>query len=340
MPIPEPSGEVWSQVVARLGEISWPGGDEDRLDRLSEQWSAAGGEIDRLAAESGRTNRDVRTWWRDPAGDTLAGKLEEGRADAQHAGQTAITLADQVTSMADVLRTIKQTVTGYVQLGQTMWDNTVMLLPPHREQYRAAIVDATTERVREANQNALDPTAPGDVATKSPYNQLTDAFAAEMKRNAASGPAALIRAALDGSVAGAFLPPLAAGAGITAGALWAAMVRTGGPWDHKTRVRELQGGTFTPLPGTPGKVSYEIWSNIHYGYVGRDIGFPAAVLHAGANGADLLEHGQVDRGDQAAVQIGIELRNKYGPGELRPEHIDEAIRAHYQELKDTGKIVE
>lgn len=122
---------------------------------------------------------------------------------------------------------------------------------------------------------------------------------------------------------------------------WFLKVRTNGEWDHKQRILDLQDRAhFTEIPGTTAELSYEAWSNIHYGYVGNDVNFSSFVLHAGANIADQVSHGEVDPGDQAAIQIGINFREKYGPEELRPEHLHQAILENYEELRDAGKIRE
>src|SRR3546814_5028450 len=56
---------------------------------------------------------------------------------------------------------------------------------------------------------------------------------------------------------------------------------------------------YTPIPGVPWEVRYDVWSNIHYGYVGTEIGMDDWVLRAGANGADLLEHHDIDHSDRS-----------------------------------------
>lgn len=124
-------------------------------------------------------------------------------------------------------------------------------------------------------------------------------------------------------------------------ATWAALVRPNGVWDHKQRILDRTAGDnkFTPLPGGNGNIRYDAWSNIHYGYVGVQAGFSPAELRGGADLADVFgSNGKPDPGDDVAVRIGIELRQQYGPGELRPEYIDQAIERHRAELEQTGMI--
>lgn len=123
-------------------------------------------------------------------------------------------------------------------------------------------------------------------------------------------------------------------------ALWASMVRPGGPWDHKERVLRMTEGdnTFTPLPDHLGRIRYDFWSNLHYGYVGIEAGFTATELRLGGNAADVLTRDRTDPGDDLAVRMGIELRERYASGELQPHHIEQAIRRHRAELEETGML--
>jgi RHS repeat-associated protein len=125
--------------------------------------------------------------------------------------------------------------------------------------------------------------------------------------------------------------------------LWAGMVAPEAEWDHKRTIidamkMEARGDNFTPIPGTTGKIAADVWSNIHFGYVGIEAGFDAGTLHWGADMADLVTQDKFDEGDRVAIQIGIDLRAKYSPSELRPEHIHQEIMARYEDLKTKGRI--
>lgn len=63
---------------------------------------------------------------------------------------------------------------------------------------------------------------------------------------------------------------------------------------------------WTRIPGTGRKemIRYDIWSNIHYGYVGRSHGIPAGLL--------LAAQRNNDPGDDLSVEIGIRLWRKEG----------------------------
>lgn len=147
--------------------------------------------------------------------------------------------------------------------------------------------------------------------------------------------------------------------------LWYDQVAADQPWDHKPKIRELYGmserpmysydgdrDSWSPMPvgpsdRPPGMISYQVWSNIHYGYVGKEAGFSETWLKLGANLADVHSVGDavtvagfrpVDPGDEVAIGIGLELRREYSPEQLRPEHINAAIMRHYGDLVKYGKI--
>ncbi|KTC13427.1 hypothetical protein AO391_15360 [Pseudomonas marginalis ICMP 9505] len=67
---------------------------------------------------------------------------------------------------------------------------------------------------------------------------------------------------------------------VAAMALWAERVGQNRPWDHKVTIGQQFGGPWQKQ----GQVDYfyDIWSNIHYGYVGRAGGLSEGVLLDGA----------------------------------------------------------
>lgn len=98
------------------------------------------------------------------------------------------------------------------------------------------------------------------------------------------------------------------------------------PWDHKDYIREAYGHNSI----LKGKIiSYDVWSNIHYGYVGRSVGFSETVLLAGAGYAQLWNSGGYDGWllralqqnplsamddprDQEAIKLGVKLFEEHG----------------------------
>ena len=79
---------------------------------------------------------------------------------------------------------------------------------------------------------------------------------------------------------------------------WYNKVRTGGDWDHKSRIKgkniedgfKEDNGTWTLNRDSLGNIhqyNYQIWSNLHYGYIGLMAGFTKSELLAGAGIAQL-----------------------------------------------------
>ena len=81
-----------------------------------------------------------------------------------------------------------------------------------------------------------------------------------------------------------------------------------GPWDHKPKLREFaatSSGFYTPIRGDdrPERLFYDVWSNIHYGDVGRAHGIPERVLMW----AQRNDGGVKDRRDDVSVALGFTL---------------------------------
>ncbi|MHC5308445.1 polymorphic toxin type 44 domain-containing protein [Bartonella sp. LJL80] len=86
----------------------------------------------------------------------------------------------------------------------------------------------------------------------------------------------------------------------------------GGVWDHKPKIIQIW-GTDNRLGNRKIVYFYDIWSNIHYGYIGKKIGFTDYILLKGADGAqqfDNKDSSKDDPVDQQAIREGIQLANK------------------------------
>lgn len=95
------------------------------------------------------------------------------------------------------------------------------------------------------------------------------------------------------------------------------LVQTDGPWDHKPMIRDLVGiqkgdGLYFQQPGTDRQVYYDLYSNVHYGYMGRAAGIPPALLEAIPN-IPTGPTGVNDASDDLYVAAGIAMYDKYGP---------------------------
>ncbi len=113
-------------------------------------------------------------------------------------------------------------------------------------------------------------------------------------------------------------------------------VKTNGPWDHKPRLRndlrldETQDYHFPIRGNEKYELYYDLWSNIHFGYVGRAAGFPRDVLQAGAGNEPGA--GRNDQADVISVDIGVQLWDKHG-ADLKPEDIHRAILDHIDDYE-------
>ncbi|MFF3250744.1 DNRLRE domain-containing protein [Actinacidiphila glaucinigra] len=106
---------------------------------------------------------------------------------------------------------------------------------------------------------------------------------------------------------------------LTALALWGVSVQSGSGWDHKPLLRKKFGlsadnadDLYFKVPGENAEVFYDVWSNFHYGYLGRAAGFTGEALHAGAEADFGGAVGRTDPGDVLTVQAGIDMYDKYG----------------------------
>lgn len=122
---------------------------------------------------------------------------------------------------------------------------------------------------------------------------------------------------------------------------WFRQVHSDGVWDHKPILSKYYlNMPFPPRPfGSIGDMGfhfpirgdlfreyyYDIWSNIHYGFVGTRCGFDDKTLQDGA-AAGLPGFGTNDEGDVISVQIGIDLWKSTGLG-LTEEKLRQAIVA-------------
>ena len=121
---------------------------------------------------------------------------------------------------------------------------------------------------------------------------------------------------------------------LKAKALWTERVFKGRPWDHKEYIIETFKGYAVVRSAYSHKLKqnrtfkkhwhkyknydyrYDIWSNIHYGYVGLSVGFQKETLLNGANLAQIIDSSGGDAGDPiddvTAINIGFSLYKKFG----------------------------
>lgn len=132
-------------------------------------------------------------------------------------------------------------------------------------------------------------------------------------------------------------------------ALWAERVGQNRPWDHKMTIGQQFGGPWQKQ----GQVDYfyDIWSNIHYGYVGRAAGLSESVLLDGAGleqvASDSIRKIQKweerkgphrsadikglrawdDVGDRVSISIGVKMYMRYPNGGVTAKMLMDEVLA-------------
>ena len=123
------------------------------------------------------------------------------------------------------------------------------------------------------------------------------------------------------------------GIGITK---WISMVNTNKPWDHKKKIQERFGIIAVkdrPFLGKNKQLKFsqlsyhkyqyhdyflDVWSNIHYGFVGRYCGFSEKTLLTGSDFQQAVANiknanfkGGDDQADKITMQLGMDLYTRY-----------------------------
>ncbi|MEU6234646.1 polymorphic toxin type 44 domain-containing protein [Kitasatospora sp. NPDC047058] len=172
------------------------------------------------------------------------------------------------------------------------------------------------------------------------FTDASDYIFGEMKTNIDSSQVAAIRENMEQSespwaiinpIPGSMAGPRAVGL-----AIWYEQVKSGGPWDHKPILEkryDLQSRNdfYFKVPDRDVEVSYDIYSNIHYGYVGRAAGISRLELVEAAN-AGTGGTGTNDPGDDMSMKIGMDLYEKYGPN-MTKEQMDAAVLQLIDEME-------
>lgn len=147
-----------------------------------------------------------------------------------------------------------------------------------------------------------------------------------------------------------------------AGMLWAEKVKPGGDWDHKGDIADKfrTEGRTTRYHHKYKKFEYyyDIWSNIHYGYIGLYSGFSRDALLEGAGAAQLYDNlrrgrdskyhlsnglgfarGFDDVTDNLSVRLGMHLFTIYpDPTEITAEMVMELVASAPFPIQEYSKL--
>lgn len=121
---------------------------------------------------------------------------------------------------------------------------------------------------------------------------------------------------------------------IKAKVLWTERVFAGRPWDHKPKIKKMFSHVAverTEYSNVKKKMIsfksyyhkykeydyfYDVWSNIHYGYLGLSVGFDRKTLLGGADLAQIIDssgnNSEDAIDDKIAIKIGFSLYEKFG----------------------------
>lgn len=140
---------------------------------------------------------------------------------------------------------------------------------------------------------------------------------------------------------------------------WKGLVSAGRFWDHKKEIQRLQGDKHWSCDKSKHILFfYDLWSNIHYGFIGKAAGFTEWELTAGAGVAQLKDNNRTftswtsqyfqnrfrnigdadflaafdDASDNEAIKIGFRLYDRFGrtPSLLTAQSILSEMYKSYQ----------
>ncbi|MGK3961300.1 polymorphic toxin type 44 domain-containing protein [Sorangium sp. So ce118] len=107
----------------------------------------------------------------------------------------------------------------------------------------------------------------------------------------------------------------------------------GGDWDHKPRIAAVW-GSWNRL-GDSEKVYYhDIWSNLHFGYIGHAAGFTLEELLGGADVQQQVDHGADDESaDKNSIREGYHLYDPKPGATVTVERVLAVVAAHEDWLR-------
>lgn len=237
--------------------------------------------------------------------------------------------------------------TQNVTVGQTDWTKVdTPYLPITSTEFSPYLQWGQTFRYRVVPINGLLPGATSNTVrarlASDQYNEIVAWMAGQVRTNTVSPQAQEIRSFLSPDCYRGN-PDAAAGCLATGLLKWRSLVCTGCVWDHKPVIASFwddRDKYFADvLPGTSLKIYYDVWSNIHYGYVGAAVGIDRDTLITGSHVSEGAGH--TDAGDDLSINIGVDLYNAHGATGLTAARLDAAVRTHlgrWQAATGNGQV--
>ncbi|MEV5542571.1 polymorphic toxin type 44 domain-containing protein [Saccharopolyspora shandongensis] len=314
----------------------WPETDQDRMRDLAAAWRDASLAFTTPPVHYGEFGEA----WPDSAGQIFATHVGHIVAATGVVRLSCVQQSNHAALFANIVEDTKNKISNLIFSNSEAYG----ALPKMQERLASfaadvaikvrSIVDGAAQAVENLDSGVASQRKPGPAFGE--FGDIVEYMTDEMVNNSKDSRVLDLQGM---NRIGNVLPGLDAAKG---GALleWAYLVRPDGEWDHKLRIlgMTVEDNAYTPIPGVPGEIRYDTWSNIHYGYVGLEAGFSEDELHTGANVADYGTQDRTDPTDQAAVQFGMDLHEKYGPDALTPEIVQQEIIANYDDLVRSGVI--
>jgi hypothetical protein len=187
---------------------------------------------------------------------------------------------------------------------------------------------------------------------QTPVSHVISFIRREMIQNQAGPDVRFIRHKLAYTISDSIFTPKQSIDLVLACERWYDLVRTKGVWDHKNKIFTKY-GEWSADQSNRRLYNFDIWSNIHYGYVGLAANFSEWVLLAGAGIAQKLANtvppgywrrrlqriGDADvlaalddPHDQEAINIGFALWRSAGRS-VSDQNILDAVRSNAARLK-------
>lgn len=210
---------------------------------------------------------------------------------------------------------------------------------------------AEEERKRGAEAESGGPTPPTEPEKYRPFEDVLVYIHAEMIRNPNTPAGLSIKRNLSVSPWQYLVPGTIIVDHLQAYYEWYEQVNYGAPWDHKPHIKKTY-GEYSEDKQNHILYAWDIWSNIHFGYVGVAVGFDEGTLLDGAGAAQWMG-GNVPDGywkrrmetigdadvfralddprDQEAIRIGVRLFREKGAA-MTVDDLKAAVRLRHAQL--------
>jgi uncharacterized protein YfiM (DUF2279 family) len=285
MVVPQPGNAhgLWAAVRAEIEAVrgarepamAWPDTNEDTVQALAVAWHDASLAFTPVRVEP----NDIRDAWRDAAGQAYTQRVESTTQRTANVRMSCLQLYDHVTAFSLIVAQVKQSIRALVD------DREQLYADMRDETERRGFALAVGNKVRELLSAGATSVANLDsgVTTQSSsddpyteYNSIVAFMTDEMVRNGMSPDLQRIQDLLRDKTN----PFASIKDNVVALKEWYDLVKTGAQWDHKSRILAMTTGdnTFTPIPGVQAEIRFDVWSNVHYGYVGTLVRQPHLVM--------------------------------------------------------------